>query len=127
WQTAFVFIVLSAGLQALPIEPFEAAEVDGASALARFRYLTLPLLKPTILVVLMFRTVDCLKVFAIIFGTTGGGPMTTTESVQVLAYRMAFKQLNMSVSMTMMVIFSVFALLVLLVFQRLLPSEERAT
>lgn len=125
WQTAFVFIVLSAGLQALPVEPFEAAEVDGASALARFRYLTLPMLKPTILVVLMFRTVDCLKVFAIIFGTTGGGPLTTTESVQVLAYRMAFKQLNMSVSMTMMVIFSVFALVVLLVYQRLLPTGER--
>lgn len=127
WQTAFVFIVLSAGLQALPLEPFEAAEVDGASAFARFRYLTLPLLRPTILVVLMFRTIDCLKVFAIIFGTTGGGPLTTTESVQVLAYRMAFKQLNMSVSMTMMVVFSVFALLVLLLYQRLLPTEERAT
>jgi multiple sugar transport system permease protein len=126
WQTAFVFIVLSAGLQALPIEPFEAAEVDGATAWQRFRFLTLPLLKPTILVVLMFRTVDCLKVFAIIFGTTGGGPLTTTESVQVLAYRMAFKQLNMSVSMTTMVVFSAFTLLVLLVYQRLLPTEERA-
>lgn len=124
WQTAFVFIVLSAGLQALPVEPFEAAEVDGAGAWQRFRYLTLPLLRPTILVVLMFRTVDCLKVFAIIFGTTGGGPMTITESVQVLAYRMAFKQLNMSVSMTTMVVFAAFALLVLLAYQRLLPSGE---
>jgi multiple sugar transport system permease protein len=127
WQTAFVFIVLSAGLQALPIEPFEAAEVDGASAWQRFRYLTMPLLRPTILVVLMFRTVDCLKVFAIIFGTTGGGPLTTTESVQVFAYRLAFKQLNMSVSMTTMVIFSVFALLVLLAYQRLLPTEDRVS
>ncbi len=125
WQTAFVFIVLAAGLQALPDEPFEAAEVDGASAFQRFRYLTLPLLRPTILVVLMFRTVDCLKVFAIIFGTTGGGPLTTTESVQVLAYRVAFKQLSMSVSMTTMVVFSVFALLVLIAYQRLLPTEER--
>jgi multiple sugar transport system permease protein len=124
WQTAFVFIVLSAALQALPIEPFEAAEVDGASGWQRFRYLTLPLLKPAILVVLMFRTVDCLKVFAIIFGTTGGGPLTTTESVQILAYRTAFKQLNMSESMTMMVIFSAFALLVLILYQRLIPAEE---
>jgi multiple sugar transport system permease protein len=126
WQTAFVFIVLAAGLQALPVEPFEAAEVDGASAFQRFRSLTLPLLRPTILVVLMFRTVDCLKVFAIIFGTTGGGPLTTTESVQVLAYRVAFKQLNMSMSMTTMVVFSVFALLVLVAFQRLLPSTSAA-
>jgi len=125
WQTAFVFIVLSAGLQALPTEPFEAANVDGANARQRFRYLTLPLLRPTILVVLMFRTVDCLKVFAIIFGTTGGGPMTTTESVQVLAYRVAFKQLNMSMSMTIMVVFAAFAVLVLLLYQWLLPGRER--
>jgi multiple sugar transport system permease protein len=125
WQTAFVFIVLSAGLQALPIEPFEAAEVDGATSWQRFRYLTMPLLRPTILVVLMFRTVDCLKVFAIIFGTTGGGPLSVTESVQMFAYRVAFKQLNMSMSMATMVVFSVFALLVLLAYQRLLPTEER--
>jgi multiple sugar transport system permease protein len=125
WQTAFVFIVLSAGLQALPVDPFEAAQVDGASAWQRFRYLTLPLLRPTILVVLMFRTVDCLKVFAIIFGTTGGGPLTTTESVQILAYRQAFKTLDMSVSMTTMVVFAAVALLVLALYQRLLPTEER--
>ncbi len=119
WQTAFVFIVLSAGLQALPQEPLEAAEVDGASTLQRLRYVILPLLKPIILVVLMFRTIDCLKVFAIIFGTTGGGPLTTTESVQVLAYRLAFKQQNMSLSMTMMVIFMVIVLGVVIIYQRL--------
>ncbi len=124
WQTAFVFIVLSAAIQALPIEPFEAAQVDGATSWQRFRFLTLPLLKPAILVVLMFRTVDCLKVFAIIYGTTGGGPLTTTESVQILAYREAFKALNMSLSMTTMVVFSAFALVVLIVYQRLIPADE---
>ena len=103
------------------------AQVDGASSWQRFRYLTLPLLTPTILVVLMFRTVDCLKVFAIIYGTTGGGPLTTTESIQMLAYRIAFKQLNMSLSMTTMVIFSVFAIIVLLVYQRVIPAEERVS
>jgi multiple sugar transport system permease protein len=127
WQTAFAFIVLSAGIQSLPAEPFEAAEVDGASSWQRFRYLTLPLLTPTILVVLMFRTVDCLKVFAIIYGTTGGGPLTTTESVEILAYRMAFKQLNMSLSMTAMVIFSLLAVAVVLLYQRMLRPAEVAS
>jgi multiple sugar transport system permease protein len=124
WQTAFVFIVLSAGLQALPQEPLEAAEVDGAGALQRLRYVTLPLLRPVILVVLMFRSIDCLKVFAIIFGTTGGGPLTTTESVQVLAYRIAFKQQNMSLSMTMMVIFAVIILAVVAIYQRLGATRQ---
>ncbi len=119
WQSAFVFIVLLAGLGSLAQEPLEAAEVDGAGTLQRLWYVTLPLLRPVILVVLLFRTIDCLKVFAIIFGTTGGGPLTTTESVQVLAYRVAFKQLNMSQSMTMMVIFSLVVLVIVLVYQRL--------
>jgi multiple sugar transport system permease protein len=124
WQTAFIFIVLSAGLQALPQEPQEAAEVDGASTLQRLRHVTLPMLRPIILVVLLFRTIDCLKVFAIIFGTTGGGPLTTTESVQILAYRTAFKQLNMSQSMAMMVIFAVIVLVIVVAYQRLGAASE---
>jgi multiple sugar transport system permease protein len=124
WQSAFVFIVLLAGLGSLPQEPLEAAEVDGAGTIQRLWYVTLPLLRPVILVVLLFRTIDCLKVFAIIFGTTGGGPLTTTESVQVLAYRVAFKQLNMSQSMTMMVIFAVIVLAIVLLYQRFGASAE---
>jgi multiple sugar transport system permease protein len=126
WQTAFVFIVLSAGLQSLPRDPLEAAEVDGAGPIARLRYVTLPLLRPIILVILLFRTIDCLKVFAIIFGTTGGGPLTTTESVQVLAYRIAFKQQAMSLSMAMMVVFSLVVMLVVLAYQRIGASRETA-
>jgi multiple sugar transport system permease protein len=113
WQTAFVFIVFSAGLQALPREPLEAAEVDGAGFWARLRYVMLPMLKPIILVILLFRIIDCMKVFAIIFGTTGGGPLTTTESVQVLAYRIAFKEQAMSLSMATMVVFAVVVLALL--------------
>jgi multiple sugar transport system permease protein len=118
WQTAFVFIVFSAGLQALPREPLEAAEVDGAGFWARLRYITLPMLKPIILVILLFRIIDCMKVFAIIFGTTGGGPLTTTESVQVLAYRIAFKEQAMSLSMATMVVFAVVVLALVGVIRR---------
>lgn len=118
WQTAFVFIVFSAGLQAMPREPLEAAEVDGAGFFARLRYVMLPMLKPIILVILLFRTIDCMKVFAIIFGTTGGGPLTTTESVQVLAYRIAFKQQGMSLSMAAMVIFAAVVLALVIAIRR---------
>jgi multiple sugar transport system permease protein len=124
WQTAFVFIVVSAGLQALPREPLEAAEVDGAGAIARVRYVTLPLLRPILLVILMFRTIDCLKVFAIIFGTTGGGPLVLTESVQTTAYRVAFKQLAMGLSMTLMVVFALIVVMVVLVYRRLGAQGE---
>lgn len=123
WQTAFVFIVLSAGLRSLPREPYEAAEVDGASSLQSFRYLTLPMLKHVLLTVLIFRTIDCLKVFAIIFGTTGGGPAQITESMQTLAYRTAFKFLFLSRSMTLMVIFSFIILAICLIYLRFGESD----
>ncbi len=126
WQTAFVFIVFSAGLQALPREPLEAAEVDGAGVFGRLRYVTLPMLKPIILVILLFRTIDCMKVFAIIFGTTGGGPLTTTESVQVLAYRIAFKQYGMSLSMAAMVVFAAVVLTLVIVIRRASRQESLA-
>jgi multiple sugar transport system permease protein len=118
WQTAFVFIVFSAGLSAMPREPLEAAEVDGAGFLARLWYVVLPMLKPVIMVILLFRTIDCLKVFAIIFGTTGGGPLTTTESMQVLAYRIAFREQGMSLSMATMVVFAAVVLAVVVAFLR---------
>ena len=126
WQTAFVFIVFSAGLAALSRDPLEAAEVDGAGLFARLRHVMLPMLKPVIVVILLFRTIDCLKVFAIIFGTTGGGPLTTTESMQVLAYRMAFREQSMSLSMATMVVFAVLVLIVVVAFLRWGRASESA-
>jgi multiple sugar transport system permease protein len=106
WQTGFVFIILNAGLAALPTEPFEAAAVDGASAWQRFRFITLPLMTPLILTVAGIRMVDCLKVFALVFGTTDGGPGHSTETTQFLAYRTAFKEFAISEAMTMMVVYA---------------------
>ena len=123
WQTAFVFIVISAGLRSLPIEPFEAAEVDGANGLQKFFYLTLPMLKSVIMVVLIFRTIDCLRVFAIIFGTTGGGPVQVTESIETLAYRTAFRFREMSQAMTLSVIFSILIVAICLIYLKLVKSE----
>ncbi len=122
WQTAFVFIILLAGLQSLPPEPIEAARVDGANALQIFFRVKLPMLRPILFTVLIFRTIDTLKVFDLIFGTTGGGPQIATEVMQTLAYREAFSFLQMSESMTIMVIFSLIVLAVCLVYMRL---EER--
>lgn len=122
WQTAFVFIIVLAGLQSLPQEPIEAARVDGAGSLQTFFRVKLPMLRPVLFTVLIFRTIDTLKVFDIIFGTTGGGPQIATEVMQTMAYRKAFSFLQMSEAMTVMVIFSVIVLAISLVYMRL---EER--
>jgi len=90
-STPFVALVLLSGLQSLPKEPFEAAQVDGANFFFVVRRLMLPMLQPFILVVLLFRVVDVVKLFDVIFTTTQGGPMLTTTTIPVLVYREVFK------------------------------------
>ena len=90
-STPFVALVLLSGLQSLPKAPFEAAQVDGANSLFVFRKLMLPLLQPFILVVLLFRVVDVIKLFDIIFATTSGGPMFVTTTIPILVYKEVFQ------------------------------------
>jgi len=127
WQTAFVFIVLLAGLQSMPREPFEAAQVDGANRWQQFCHLTLPLLRPVIFIVLIFRTIDCLKVFALVFGTTNGGPGISTEVAQTLAYRTAFKVQELSEAMAIMVLFAIMIFALCLVYIRFGQGPDTAT
>ena len=95
WQwTPFVFLVLLAGLQAIPQEPYEAALIDGSTRWQTFRHVTLPLLKPAILIVLLLRTMDLLRVFDQIFILTEGGPGFATETASLYIYRTAFRFSN---------------------------------
>lgn len=93
WKnTAFVSLILLAAMQSLSKETYEAAMVDGASALRRFTHITLPLLSPAILVALIMRTMEAFKVFDIIYIMTGGGPAGGTQVLSFLTYQssMAF-------------------------------------
>jgi multiple sugar transport system permease protein len=92
WQwTPFVTLILFSGLQALPVEPVEAALIDGASRWQVFWHVTFPLLKPIFLVILLFRIVDLFKAFDIIYVMTEGGPGVSTEVFGLLIFRTAFK------------------------------------
>jgi multiple sugar transport system permease protein len=95
WQwTPFMFLILLAGLQAIPQEPYEAALIDGASSWQTLVHVTLPLLKPAILIALLLRTMDLLRVFDHIFILTEGGPGFATETVSLYIYRTAFRFSN---------------------------------
>ena len=84
--TPMVTLICIAGLAALPTEPFEAALVDGASALQRFRYLTLPMMLPTLMEAAMLRIMDLLKLIDIVYVMTGGGPGHLSETVNLYNY-----------------------------------------
>lgn len=89
--TPFMFLVLLAGLESLPVEPFEAARMDGASRLQILRDHTLPLLTPTLLVALLIRSMDALRIFDHIYVMTTGGPGSATEVASLYLYKTAFK------------------------------------
>ena len=95
WQwTPFAFLVLLASLASLPPDIYEAARLDRAGAWQRFRYMTLPLIRPAIVMVVILRTMTALSAFAAIFAATGGGPGTSTEILNLYAYRTSFTELN---------------------------------
>lgn len=88
WKTTpFVALLLLAGLQTIPQDLYKAAQVDGAGAFRSFWSITLPLLKPTIAVTLLFRTLDAFRVFDAVYVLTEGGPANTTETLSIYAYK----------------------------------------
>ncbi len=118
WQTAFVFIIILAGLQSIPKEPIEAARIDGVSEWGITRYIRLPMIRSLIFLVILFRSIDTLKIFDLVWGATGGGPGLSTEVVQTYAYRTAYGFLQMSKAMTIIVIFSVIVALLTIFYHR---------
>jgi multiple sugar transport system permease protein len=102
WEwTPYVALVLLAGLQSLPHEPYEAAEVDGASAFQKFFHLTLPLIQPYILIAVVFRFMDSFRWFDTIYVMTRGGPGIATETVNMYGYLQGFTHLNMGYAATL--------------------------
>jgi multiple sugar transport system permease protein len=95
WKTTpFVAIIVLAGLVMLPGDVYEAAEVDGASGWTTFWTITLPLLRPTIALAVMFRVLQAFGLFDLPYVMTGGGPGTSTQSLAILAYNALFKNLS---------------------------------
>ena len=92
-----------AGLASLPREPYEAAHLDGATPLQSFWHITLPLLRPTLVVAILFRSIDALKTFDIIFVMTQGGPANSSETINILLFNQAFSYFNMGYAASMAV------------------------
>ena len=93
WKTApFVALILLAGLQIIPDDLYEAASIDGANPWQKFRHVTLPLIRPALLLALLFRTIDALRVFDLVFVMTQGGPADATNVLSFYGYKKTFAE-----------------------------------
>lgn len=119
WQwTPFSILLVAAGLKALPLEPYESARIDGASSIQLFFYVTLPLLKNTLYVLILFRSIDIVKVFDIIYVITGGGPGVATQTATYYAFLQGFGWFNLSYASTIALAILLFVIVLTEVFIR---------
>lgn len=139
WEwTPFMALVLLAGLEALPRRTYEAAEVDGASSIQIFRFVTLPQMRKVILIVLLIRSMDALRSFDLIYMTTRGGPGFATETLSIQAWRQSFSFFDMGLGAAIALMMFYVVLVVSWAFMqaagigrapsraRLVPNERQA-
>jgi multiple sugar transport system permease protein len=125
WQwTPFVYLIMFAGLQTVPVESIEAAQLDGATSWTQFRHIELYYLRPLLLLVIFFRIADVLRVFDHVYVLTGGGPGTTTEFLSLYLYRVAFRfsDLGQASALAVVVMAAMTAFYTLI--SRFLPAEK---
>jgi multiple sugar transport system permease protein/N,N'-diacetylchitobiose transport system permease protein len=125
WKnTSLVAFFLLAGLQTIPRELYEAARVDGAGPVSSFFRITLPLLVPTVAIVLVLRTIEAFKVFDIIYVMTGGGPASGTQTITFLTYLQAFSAQRFSTGAALAYLTVIAILFLAVVYLRLLRQSE---
>jgi multiple sugar transport system permease protein len=126
WEfTPFVILLLLAGLQSIPRDQFEAAMVDGASAWQRLRYVIIPWLKPMILVVLLLRTLDSIKVFDQVYALTGGGPGISSLTTGAYAYFKGFRSFKLGDAAAISWLLALITVVVSMLYIRSIKVPER--
>jgi multiple sugar transport system permease protein len=127
WQwTPFIMLITLAGLSALPTEPYESAVIDGASPVQLFWYLTLPMLRPTLMVALMFRSIDALKTFDIIYVITQGGPAYASETLNLYGFSQGFLYFNMGYGSALLILYFMLVMGTSMLFIRLRRTVSEA-
>src|SRR5918999_2109236 len=125
WKTApFAALIILAGLQTIPEEIYEAASIDGATRWQKFCYVTLPLIRPALLLALLFRTIDALRVFDLVFVMTQGGPADATNVLSFYGYKKIFAEGMVGYGSAVAVTVFLLSLILSLVYLRILKSTR---
>jgi len=120
----FVALILLAGLQQISKEIYEAAEVDGANAWARFRYITFPALFPATITVLLMRGTEIFRAFDVVYVMTGGGPGRSTEVLGMMLYKTAFSEGNLGMAAALALVIGVIGMLLGMLFIRMIRTDQ---
>ena len=124
WKTSsFMALLLLAGLQTIPDDLYEAGKIDGATGWKAFRYITLPLIKPAIMVALLLRTMDAFRVFELPFNLTDGGPANSTETVSLYAYRVIFDFVEFNYGSSIVIVQFLIIMAMSLIYIRSIKGE----
>ena len=124
WKTtSFAGLLMLAGLQTIPDDLYEAARIDGASPWQQFRKITLPLVRPALLIALLFRTMDAFRVFDLVFVMTQGGPADSTNVLQYYGYKKIFAEGLMGYGSTISVLVFLVSLVTAMVYLRFLGTR----
>lgn len=127
WEfTPFVMLLVLAGLQSIPKEQYESAMIDGAGFWARLQYITLPWLKPMILVVLLLRTMDSIKVFDQVYALTAGGPGVSSMTLGVYAYANGFRNFYLGYAAAISWLLALITIAICLFYIRSMKVPDRA-
>ena len=125
WEwTPFMFLILLAGMQSIPTDPYEAAKVDGATWFQEFRHITFPLLTPAVLIALLLRLMDTLRIFDQVFVMTGGGPANATETLSLYVYQVGFRFFDVGYATAMSFILLILTTVISNFFISRLQAEE---
>ena len=125
-QISFMILVLLAGLVSLPSDPYEAAAIDGANGFQRFFFITLPLMKPVIIVALLLRTIFGFRTFDLVYILTRGGPGVTTDVMSYYIYRRTFMGLNLAESSAASYILLIITMFVVVFLYRAMRMQKEA-
>ena len=124
-ETAFIILILLAGLTSLPSEIYEAAIIDGANSRQKFRYLTLPIMAPTIMVATIIRMIAALKTYDLVYILTRGGPGISTETISYYIYKVFFVALDVGKSSAMAFLLLVVIVIMTFILMRFMQRTEQ--
>lgn len=125
WKNVGLYVILFLiGLQSVPKSYYEAADVEGANAWQKFRYITLPVINPTMFMVVVLSTIGGFNLFIEPYIMTGGGPLNSTLSAMLYIYKQAFEYYHMGYSATLGVFFALLILIVIVIQRRLIEQED---